>query len=206
MSKRGMILIVSGPSGAGKGTVLKRAMELNPEMRYSTSVTTRKPRQGEIPDVSYYFTDNDTFDEMIASGEIMEWDEFAGNRYGTPKTPLKNAVESGEDIVMDITVKGALAVKEAFPEDAVTVFILPPSEEELERRLRGRKTESEAAIRRRLRIAKRELKMSNIFQYSVLNDNVDRAAAEILSIMDEHRKGGQNAQDTDIITNCEHCE
>lgn len=188
MSDKGMILVISGPSGTGKGTLLEKAMSINPNMKYSTSATTRKPRPGEIPDVSYFFRTNEEFDQMIESGEILEWDEFCKNKYGTPKTPVAKAIEQGIDIVMDITVPGAMAVKEAFPEDCVTVFILPPSQEELERRLRGRQTESEEEIQRRLAVSSKELEAQNLFQYRVVNDEIDRAANELLEILAENKK------------------
>ena len=188
MSEKGMILVISGPSGTGKGTLLAKAMEMNPNMRYSTSATTRKPRVGEIPDVSYFFKTEEEFEEMIKSGEILEWDEFCKNKYGTPKTPVAKALEEGIDIVMDITVPGAMAVKEAFPEDSVTVFILPPSQEELERRLRGRQTETEEEIRRRLAASQKELEAQSLFQYRVVNDNLEEAAEELLDILNENKK------------------
>ncbi len=188
MSEKGMILVISGPSGTGKGTLLEKAMSINPNMKYSTSATTRKPRTGEIPDVSYFFKTEEEFNEMIKSGEILEWDEFCKNKYGTPKTPVAKALEQGIDIVMDITVPGAMAVKEAFPEDSVTVFILPPSQEELERRLRGRQTETEEEILRRLAASAKELEAQNLFQYRVVNDNLDEAAKELLDILAENKK------------------
>lgn len=183
MSAKGMILVISGPSGTGKGTLLEKAMSVNPNMKYSTSATTRKPRPGEVPDVSYFFKTNEEFEQMIESGEILEWDEFCKNKYGTPKTALANAIEAGTDVVMDITVPGAMAVKKAFPDDCVTVFILPPSQEELERRLRGRQTESEEEIQRRLAASSKEMEAQNQFQYRVVNDEIDRAANELLEIL-----------------------
>lgn len=188
MSERGIIVVISGPSGTGKGTLLEEAMRRNKNLKYSVSATTRKPRPGEIPEESYFFRSREEFDEMIASGEILEWDEFCTNRYGTPRTPLENSISRGEDVVMDITFPGAMAVKRAFPEDAVTVFILPPSEEELERRLRGRKTESEEEIARRLHAAKLELTKVNLFDYSIVNDDLQRAASELLEIVETEKK------------------
>ncbi len=188
ISNRGMILVISGPSGTGKGTILEQAAKLNGNLRYSISATTRKPRPGEIPDVSYFYKTREEFDAMIASGEILEWDEFCCNRYGTPKTPLAKAIENGTDVIMDITVPGAMAVKKAFPEDSVTVFILPPSLEELERRLRGRNTETEEEISRRLGKASDEMEQQDAFQYKLVNDNIESAANRLLEILSEAKQ------------------
>lgn len=188
MSERGIIVVISGPSGTGKGTLLEEAMRRNRNLRYSVSATTRKPRPGEIPEESYFFRSREEFDGMIASGEILEWDEFCTNRYGTPRTPLENSIAQGADVVMDVTFPGAMAIKQAFPDDAVTVFISPPSEEELERRLRGRKTESEEEIARRLHAAKLELTKVGLFDYSIVNDDLSRAASELLEIIAAEKK------------------
>ena len=188
MEKRGMILVISGPSGAGKGTVLHEAARKNKNLRFSVSATTRKPRKGEIPDVSYFYKTREEFDEMVASGEILEWDEFCQNCYGTPKTPLAKAIEEGADVVMDVTVPGALAVKNAFPKDSVTVFILPPSLEELERRLRGRQTETEEEITRRLGKASEEMGQQDRFDYCLVNDDLETAADSLLAILEEAKR------------------
>ncbi len=188
MSDKGMILVISGPSGAGKGTILQEAVKQNGNLKFSVSATTRKPRPGEIPDVSYFYKTCEEFEEMMASGEILEWDEFCYNKYGTPKTPLSKAIESGTDIIMDVTVPGAMAVKAAFPEDSVTVFILPPSLEELERRLRGRNTETEEEITRRLGKASEEMEKQDSFQYKLVNDNVEKAACRLLEILAEAKQ------------------
>lgn len=188
MSDRGMILVISGPSGAGKGTILQEVVRRNGNLKFSVSATTRKPRPGEIPDVSYFYKTREEFEEMIASGEILEWDEFCCNKYGTPKTPLAKAIESGADVLMDVTVPGAMAVKAAFPEDSVTVFILPPSLEELERRLRGRNTETEEEITRRLSKASNEIEKQDSFQYKLVNDDVENAACRLLGILAEAKQ------------------
>ena len=188
MSEKGMILVISGPSGTGKGTILEQAVKSNSNLRYSVSATTRKPRPGEIPDVSYFYKTREEFDEMISSGEILEWDEFCCNRYGTPRTPLARAIEGGADVIMDITVPGAMAVKKSFPEDSVTVFILPPSLEELERRLRGRNTETEEEITRRLGKASDEIGQQDHFQYQLVNDDVKKAADRLLEILAEAKR------------------
>ena len=188
MTDKGMILVISGPSGSGKGTILQQAAEQNGNLRFSVSATTRKPRPGEIPDVSYFYKTREEFEEMIASGEILEWDEFCCNRYGTPKTPLAKAIESGVDVIMDVTVPGAMAVKRAFPEDSVSVFILPPSLEELERRLRGRNTETEEEITRRLGRAEAEMAQQDSFDYRLVNDDIDGAAARLLEILAEAKE------------------
>ncbi len=192
MREKGMILVISGPSGTGKGTLLEQAVLRDNNLRYSVSATTRKPRAGEVQDVSYFFKTNEEFDEMIRSGEILEWDEFCCNRYGTPRTPLAKAIENGTDVVMDITVPGAMAVKEAFSQDCVTVFILPPSMEELERRLRGRRTECEKDIQRRLSKAVEEMEKQNLFEYRIINDQIDKAAEQLLKILSNAKKNRKN--------------
>ncbi|MBO4680802.1 MAG: guanylate kinase [Clostridiales bacterium] len=185
---RGLIVAVSGPSGVGKGTVLARVEELleqaNPgSVGHSISVTTRAPRGQEKDGVEYFFRTKEQFEQMIKDGEIVEYDTYVDNYYGTPAGPLKQMVSKGQDVLFDITIEGSLALNRKFDVDTVTIFILPPSMEELENRLRGRGTETEEKIQKRLTQAKEEIGRAGEFEYLVTNGNIDAAAREIVAII-----------------------
>ena len=185
---RGLIVAVSGPSGVGKGTVLARVEELleqaNPgSVGHSISVTTRAPRGQEKDGVEYYFRTTEEFEQMIKDGKIVEYDKYVDNYYGTPSEPLAEMVGKGQDVLFDITIEGSLALNRKFDDDTVTIFILPPSMEELENRLRGRGTETEEKIRKRLEQAKAEIRRAGEFEYLVTNDDLERAARDILAII-----------------------
>ena len=185
---RGLIVAVSGPSGVGKGTVLARVEELleqaNPgSVGHSISVTTRAPRGQEQDGVEYYFRTREQFEQMIKDGEIVEYDTYVDNYYGTPAGPLRQMVSKGQDVLFDITIEGSLALNRKFDVDTVTIFILPPSMEELENRLRGRGTETEEKIRKRLTQAKEEIGRAGEFEYLVTNGDIDAAAREIVAII-----------------------
>ena len=137
---RGLLVVLSGPSGSGKGTVLKRAMQKNEQLELSVSVTTRAPREGEIDGVNYYFLTPEAFQNLLAEDGLLEWAEFCGNFYGTPREKIEQRLNEGKDVVLEIEVQGAMKVRAAFP-DAVLIFNLPPSLEELKNRLTGRQTE-----------------------------------------------------------------
>ncbi len=184
--KHGLIVSLSGPSGVGKGTILAKVREDLPLSKSSVSVTTRSPREGEEEGVAYFFRTKDQFRQMLGDGEIIEYDEYVGNFYGTPAAPLKKMSGEGSDVLLDLTIAGSLALKEKF-EEAVTIFILPPSYEELESRLKGRGTETEDVIARRLAEAKGEILRANEFDYVVVNDDVDKAAAKIEAIIEAER-------------------
>lgn len=186
--RRGILFAISGPSGCGKGTVVAEVRKMDPSIGYSVSCTTRAPRPGEEEGVHYFFVTHEQFDEMVATGEIVEWDEFCGNKYGTPKTPLVKAVEEGRDIMLDITIPGTMKLKELLPEDTITVFLMPPSEEELERRLRKRETETEEQILARLAASINEMKQADRFEYTVVNAGLEECADEIYKILEERRK------------------
>ena len=182
-SKQGRLFVISAPSGAGKGTIIKRLLELRPGLVLSVSATTRAPRVGETDGVSYFFTTREKFEEMIAHGEFLEYAEYVGEYYGTPKKPVHEQLEAGKDVLLEIEVQGARQVLAAEP-NAVSIFIIPPSMEELERRLRGRGTDSEEKLVARLQQAQIELGYKNEYDYVVVNDEVDRVSDEILTIID----------------------
>ena len=185
--RRGVLLVISGPSGCGKNSILQGVRALDPTIGYSVSCTTRKPRKGEEEGIDYYFVSSEKFDEMIDSGEIVEWDQFVNNKYGTPKTPLLKAVAEGKDIMFDITIPGAMKLKEFMPEDTVTVFLLPPSLDELRRRLVERGTETEEQINARLAKASGEISQADKFEYQVVNDNMEECVARIYKILCDRR-------------------
>ena len=162
--RKGLLVLVSGPSGTGKGTVCNLLREKHPELAYSISATTRQPRPGEVDGVNYYFYDKAKFEAMIEAGELLEWANVYGNYYGTPKQAVLDRLEAGEDILLEIDTQGALNVMEAMPE-GLYVFLLPPSLEELEKRLRGRGTETEESIARRLGAAKEEIGRAVKYRY-----------------------------------------
>lgn len=181
--KKGHLIILSGPSGVGKGTIkdeLMKKEELN--LHFSVSCTTRKPRIGEVEGVHYYFVTHEQFDAMIKEDAFLEYAKFVENSYGTPKAKVEEQLEKGQNVLLEIEMKGAIQVIEKCP-DAISIFILPPSLEELEKRLRGRQTETEDVIIKRLAQAKDDLEMKKYYQYHVTNDTVQRAVEEISSII-----------------------
>ncbi|HHV44639.1 MAG TPA: guanylate kinase [Firmicutes bacterium] len=180
--KTGTLLVVSGPSGVGKNTVLREFCLRHPEVRYSISATTRSPRAQEVHGKDYYFLTRQEFTKGIAEGRFLEWAEFCGNLYGTPRDFVEEHLAAGVDLVMDIEIQGALQVKERMPA-AVLVFLLPPSLEELERRIQGRGTEDAKSISSRLQVAIGELQMVERYDYAVVNDDVAAAAEKLWSIL-----------------------
>lgn len=176
------LFVISGSSGVGKGTVLKGFLEKNPNFMLSISCTTRAPRKGEVDGVNYFFLSKEEFQNCIDNDKFLEWAEFAGNRYGTKKKYIKQCLEEGKDIILEIDTQGALQVKKQMPE-AVLIFICPPSLETLENRLRGRHTEDEATIQKRLQEVKIELERAENFDYKVVNDDLENAIAELEKII-----------------------
>ena len=181
---KGKLYIISAPSGTGKTTVIKKVMEMKDNIFFSVSVTTRAMRPGEVNGVHYHFISDEEYDRLVADDALLEHAEFAGNRYGTPAAPIMEHTAKGETALLDIDLQGFRQVKEKMPE-AVSIFIVPPSLEELERRLRGRGTDTEEKIQQRLKIAETELKSVSEYDHVVVNDNVERAAAEILEIINK---------------------
>jgi guanylate kinase len=181
---RGRLCVISGPSGVGKGTVVRALRRLRPELVLSVSATTRPRRARERDGVDYHFLDAADFDELVATDGFLEWAEFAGNRYGTPVAPVRAALDSGRDVLLEIEVQGARQIRERVPE-SVSVFLAPPSLEVLAGRLRGRGTESEEAVQQRLEQARVELAEAGAFDHVVVNGEVAQAAAEIARILDD---------------------
>lgn len=191
MNKRGTLFVVTGPSGAGKGTVLKKVMAATDHLYFSISATTRAPRPGEIHGVHYHFITRESFAQLIREERLLEHAEYVGNFYGTPLDPVLEHLAQGDDVILEIEIQGAKQVKARYPEAAL-VFIAPPSFDELERRLRGRGTETEETILRRMDTARRECAHMDAFQYIVLNDTPENGAYELISIITAHRCRREN--------------
>lgn len=183
MKTTGTLMVVSGPAGVGKGTIVKRACEkAEGGIHLSVSATTRQPRPIDREGVTYYFKTKEEFLRMIEENEMLEWAEYVGNYYGTPKTPVENALSAGMDVILEIEVQGALQIKKNFPQ-AVLTFVAPPSWEELERRLRSRATETEEQIHFRLQTAKRELEKISEYDYVVVNEDIETASEDLLVVL-----------------------
>ena len=180
MSK-GILFVLTGPSGVGKGTVLTEVRKQR-ELYFSISATTRKPREGEQDGVHYYFLTREEFEQKVAQNGFLEHAEFSGNCYGTPAAPVDAMLKEGKDVLLEIEVQGAMQVHD-IRKDAVRIFIAPPSFAELEKRLTGRGTEDEATVHRRLETAKHELTLAHDFDYIVVNDTVEQAVSDVLAIM-----------------------
>lgn len=185
---RGLLIVLSGPSGVGKGTVCSALRGKLPNLVYSVSATTRAPRSGEREGVNYFFKTREQFQEMIARDALLEYAEYVGNYYGTPRDFVEKTLSEGKDIILEIEVQGALKVKEKFPE-AVFVFLLPPSLNDLKQRIVGRGTESQDKIDHRLKVAVEEMNLFNRYDYAVVNDEIDCACERIGAIITaEHCK------------------
>ncbi|SET84429.1 guanylate kinase [Salinibacillus kushneri] len=182
IDKKGILFILSGPSGVGKGTVRKALFDQATDLQYSISVTTRKPRNGEKHGVDYFFHEKEEVEKMIEQNKLLEWAEYVGNYYGTPREYVEETLDSGKDVFLEIEVQGALQVKDNFPE-GVFIFLFPPSLEELKNRIINRGTESEDLVRNRLLAAKEEIEMMEAYDYVVVNDEVNHAVEKINSIV-----------------------
>lgn len=178
----GRLIVLTGPSGAGKGTLLKALLQQHPELYVSISATTRSPRPGEVNGQHYFFLDRADFDHKVAAGEFLEWAEFAGNCYGTPRQPVEAQIAAGKTVILEIELEGARQVRESFPA-AYRIFIMPPSFETLEQRLRDRGTESDDVVARRMRRAKDEIAAASEFDVQIVNDNLNQALSELAAIV-----------------------
>lgn len=177
------LFVVSGPSGAGKGTLVSAVRQARPDLGLTVSATTRSPRPGEVDGVSYSFKSDDEFDAMVEAGEFLEWAHVAGHRYGTPLSEVERVLASGHSLILEIDVQGGLNVKRLM-DDAVLVFIEPPSFEELERRLRGRGTESDEDVALRLGQATGEMALASSYDARIVNDDLSRATADLLATVE----------------------
>lgn len=180
--RKGKLFVISGCSGVGKGTLLKFFLEKNPQIELSISATTRKPRPGEVDGVNYFFLTKEEFETAVKNNEFLEWAEFNGNFYGTKEAYVEKKLNEGKNVILEIETRGAFQIKEKKP-DVVLIFILPPSLDELEHRLRGRNTEDEAAIQNRLHEAYRELECSKKYDYCIVNDDLNQAVKELEEVI-----------------------
>src|SRR6059058_3401066 len=185
--RRGLLIVLSSPSGAGKSTIARMLLESDNEVTMSVSATTRPKRPGEVDDVDYHFVDHAEFDRMIAAGEFVEWAPVFGYRYGTPKAPVKAALRDGRDILFDIDWQGTQQLHSAMGEDLVRIFILPPSVAELERRLRERGTDPEAVIAERMQRAASEISHWAEYDYVLINKDMDACLADVRTIVAAER-------------------
>ncbi len=185
----GKLIVLTGPSGVGKGTLVKSLLDRNPQLHLSISATTRKPRSGEADGLDYYFVTRAKFEQMIAEDRLLEWAEYAGNYYGTPKEPVETTIARGELVLLEIELLGAREIERTYP-DALRLFILPPSLEELERRLRSRGKDSEEAIAKRLERSQIEIAARNEFDFQIVNDNIETALTQIESAIATSESSG----------------
>lgn len=190
MARRARLFVVSGPSGVGKGTLVERVRELVPTLGLTVSATTRAPRAGEVDGVSYHFLSDEEFDRAAERGEFLEWAWVHGHRYGTPTSEVERVLATGRSVILEIDVQGGLNVRRLRP-DAVLVFIEPPSAEELERRLRGRGTEDEDDLRRRLADAEEEMRRGESYDVRITNDSLEDAARELADVIERFENEGE---------------
>ena len=196
MSAEGLLVVFSGPSGASKDTVLKRLMEKEPGIRLSVSATTRGPREGEVDGKDYHFLTRERFDELVANDKMLEHAEYCGNCYGTPSEPIERWQAEGCDVILEIEVQGGSQIKKKRP-DCVSIFVLPPSLEVLEQRLRRRGTESEEAIGKRLAAAKAEIAQALRYDYIIVNDDLEPAVDQMAGILRAEKQ--KSARNKDFI-------
>lgn len=183
---KGRLFVISGPSGVGKGTLCTHLMRIDPSMVLSVSVTERPPRRMESHGKNYLFVDSEEFDSLIKNDELLEWNKYGNYRYGTPKRQVFDAINSGTDVVLEIEVNGASQVKKNFPQ-TVTIFVMPPSVNQLRQRLLKRNTEKSEEINQRLLEAEKEIKLHKKYDYVIINDKIDRALTKLIEIIKKER-------------------
>lgn len=185
--KLGSIFVISAPSGSGKTTIASKLVQRIPNLSYSVSVTTRKPRQGEINSKHYYFVTEDEFKRKIKNNELIEWTKVYGDYYGTPKKFLLDSINKNRDVIMDLDIKGALNIKKMFPQNSTTIFLMPPSLKELKARLRKREKNNFSNIKKRILEVKKEIPFSKKYDYIVVNDTLSTAIKKIEKIIYDRR-------------------
>lgn len=182
MKAKGFLIVLSGPSGAGKNTLINHVLPRIPNLKYSVSATTRAPRPGEVNGVDYFFVSDAEFDRMIANNQFLEWAVFVGNRYGTPRSFVEEQIQQGYTVIMDVDIQGALQIRKQMPE-AVLVFLLPPTLDELRKRLNKRGQDALEAIAKRLEHSAKELEYIVDYDYYIINDDLDKAAERLVTII-----------------------
>ncbi len=202
MTDKGILITFSGPSGSGKDTVLNELCKIRDDVKISISMTTRKMRNGEIDGTHYYFVNREFFEKKIASNSMLEYAEYAGNLYGTPKEPVDEMLKAGKAVILEIEVQGAEKIRQLYP-DVVSVFLMPPSINVLEERLRGRKTDDDETINHRLVIAREEIKKAFDYDYVVVNDTIENAVSRIETIINAERLKTSNNKNiiSEVINN-----
>ena len=182
LNRKGLLLVVSGPSGAGKGTICKALLNKNDQIKLSVSATTRKPRNGEVHGVNYFFIEKEEFTKMIENGEFLEYAQIYDNFYGTPKAAIIECLEKGQDVILEIEMQGARQIKEVYPE-GVFIFVLPPSLEELKSRIVGRGTETKEEIEKRFSCAFEEINQIVNYDYFIVNEDIEKSVNDVESII-----------------------
>ena len=182
LNRKGLLLVVSGPSGAGKGTICKALLNKNDQIKLSVSATTRKPRNGEVHGVNYFFIEKEEFTKMIENGEFLEYARVYDNFYGTPKAAIIECLEKGQDVILEIEMQGARQIKEVYPE-GVFIFVLPPSLEELKSRIVGRGTETQEEIEKRFSCAFEEINQTVNYDYFIVNEDIEKSVSDVEAII-----------------------
>ena len=182
LNRKGLLLVVSGPSGAGKGTICKALLNKNDQIKLSVSATTRKPRNGEVHGVNYFFIEKEEFAKMIENGEFLEYAQIYDNFYGTPKAAIIECLEKGQDVILEIEMQGARQLKEVYPE-GVFIFVLPPSLEELKSRIVGRGTETQEEIEKRFSCAFEEINQIVNYDYFIVNEDIEKSVSDVEAII-----------------------
>ena len=182
LNRKGLLLVVSGPSGAGKGTICKALLNKNDQIKLSVSATTRKPRNGEVHGVNYFFIKKEEFTKMIENGEFLEYAQIYDNFYGTPKAAIIECLEKGQDVILEIEMQGARQIKEVYPE-GVFIFVLPPSLEELKSRIVGRGTETQEEIEKRFSCAFEEINQIVNYDYFIVNEDIEKSVSDVEAII-----------------------
>ena len=182
LNRKGLVLVVSGPSGAGKGTICKALLNKNDQIKLSVSATTRKPRNGEVHGVNYFFIEKEEFTKMIENGEFLEYAQIYDNFYGTPKAAIIECLEKGQDVILEIEMQGARQIKEVYPE-GVFIFVLPPSLEELKSRIVGRGTETQEEIEKRFSCAFEEINQIVNYDYFIVNEDIEKSVSDVEAII-----------------------